>query len=125
MTPSPIGTHFPSPTRQKITDTQRDDHEKITSEVIAVDEGSGDRVDQILPLQIEDLSVAAEEFKDPVERFPNAHRQEDNDEWTCRRVAPLKGSPVKEKEEEPDEGQPFEELDLGNERDEGKWKGQG
>jgi len=62
--------------------------------------------------------VAAEEFKDPVERFPNAHRQDDNDEGTCRRIALPKGFPVKEKEEEPDESQPFEELDSGNERDE-------
>jgi hypothetical protein len=124
MAPSPIGTHFPSPTRQKIPNTQRDDHEKITCEVIAVDEGSGDSVDQILPFQIEDLPMAAEEFEYPVERLPYADCQDDNKEWTYRHVALPKGLPVKEKEEEPDEGQPLEEMDLGNERDETEWKAQ-
>lgn len=68
--------------------------------------------------------MTAEEFKYPIERFPNTDYHDDNNEWTYRRIAIPKGFPVKEKEEEPDEGQPFEELDLGDERDEGKRKAQ-
>jgi hypothetical protein len=66
--------------------------------------------------------VAAEEFKYPIERFPNAERHDDNNEWLYLPVAIPEGPPVKEKEEEPGEGQPFEELDLGNEGNERKWK---
>jgi hypothetical protein len=31
---------------------------------------------------------------------------------------------VKKKDEEPDEGKPFEKIDLGHERNERKWKAQ-
>jgi hypothetical protein len=66
--------------------------------------------------------VPTEEFKYPVERLPNAHCQDDYKEWTRCLIASHKGFPAKKKEEEPNEGQPFEELDLGNERDKSKWK---
>jgi len=124
MTPSPIGTYFPSPTRQKIPDAQRNDHEKIAGEVVTVDECSGHRVDQAFPLQVEDLSVTAEKFKDSIERFPNTDCHDDHYEWPQHPVAICEGPPIKEKEEEPDEGQPFEKLDLGNEGDERKGKAQ-
>jgi hypothetical protein len=68
--------------------------------------------------------VAAEKFKYSIERFPNTECHDDNNEWLYHPVTISKGPPVKEKEEEPDEGQPFEELDLGNEGNERKPKAQ-
>jgi len=121
---APTPKHIPSCgfTGEKITNTYRDDHEEIACEVVSVDEGSCDRANQTLSLQIEDLSVAAEEFKYPVERFPSTDYHDDDNELTSQSMAIPKRLPVKEKDKQPYESKPFEEIDLGHERNERKGK---
>ncbi len=62
--------------------------------------------------------MAAEEFEYSVEGFENTHAEDGNDEVMRYPIPVIREPPVQEKDEEPREGQPFEELDLGGKGEE-------
>ena len=88
-------------------------HEKIAGEVVPVEEGSRNRRHPLGPIQIEDVTVAAEEFEYPVKGFENADDQDDNNQVIDYPIAVIREPPVKKANEETRKGHPLEELDPG------------
>ena len=60
--------------------------------------------------------MAAEEFEYSVEGFEDTHEGDGNDEVMGYPIPVIRKLPVKEKDEEAREGQPFEEFDFGGKR---------
>ena len=64
--------------------------------------------------------MAAEEFKYPVEGFDDADQHDDDDEVFRGPLPVGQRLPVQKKEEQSDEGEPFEKFNFGGKRKERK-----
>jgi hypothetical protein len=69
------------------------------------------------------MAMAAEEFEHPVEGFYSPDQHDHHNELTRCPIAFSKSLPTEKKKEETDQGEPFEEFDLGGKGKERKRKG--
>ena len=94
------------------TDAQRNDHEEVAREAVAVGEGPGNGRNSARPVQVEYVAVAGEEFEYPVQGLEYAHEENGDNEVMYYPVSVIGQLPVDEKQEQARERQPLEELDL-------------
>lgn len=125
MLPTPETNCLAGLTGKKEAHGQRDDHEKITGKVIAIDKGTRDRRHQARPLQVEDVAVAAEKFQHSIEGLYDPHKHDNDNEVFRDSMFVIQKVSMQKKDKEPCEGEPFEEFNQGGEGEERNRVGDG
>jgi hypothetical protein len=106
-------------TVKKEAQAQGNNREEIPCKIVTVHKSPSDNG---YPFQEQDLLMAAEEFKHPVEGFENTHEEYDNDEVLHSPKVFLKKSRREEKEKQDTQSKPFEKFDLRSKGNKGNRK---
>ncbi len=106
MAPTPDPPVSICVTGKEEANAQRDDHEEITREAVAVGKGSRDRRDVARQIKIEDVTVAGEKFEHSVKGFENTHEENGNKEVMRYPIPVIREPPLEEKNKKAREDQP-------------------
>jgi hypothetical protein len=101
---------------KKEAHTHGNDHEEIAREIVTVNKSPGDKGH---PFQMQNLLMAAKEFKYPIKGFENTHEEHSNDERFDSSEAFLKKTRIEEKEKQATQSKPLEEFDLSDKGNKG------